>query len=91
MRPSARPPRIVHGLRMELDEAISGIVAQVIEEVVGILAGGVRADERRGRSFGNVALFCGGGNHSGLRGLPGGGRSRSQLGLRRSHFSDPVL
>ena len=30
---------------MELDEAISKIVAQVIEEVVGILAGGVRADE----------------------------------------------
>jgi NAD(P)-dependent dehydrogenase (short-subunit alcohol dehydrogenase family) len=26
-------------------------------------------------SRGNVVLFCGGGNHSGSRGLPGGGRS----------------
>jgi hypothetical protein len=32
-----------------------------------------------GASRGNVALFCGGGNHSGSRGLRGGGRSPAEL------------
>jgi hypothetical protein len=43
---------------MELDEAITGIVAQVIEEVVGILAGGVRADERRAAIVESVGLMA---------------------------------
>ena len=37
-------------------------------------------------SYGNVVLSCAGGNHVGLYGLPGGGRSPAKLVSDRLHF-----